>query len=33
VTLITVMAIGWKNKPLRDLDLRRDIEDNILDLD
>jgi MFS family permease len=30
VTLITVMAIGWKNKPLRDLDLRRDIEDHVL---
>jgi MFS family permease len=33
VTLITVLTIGFKNKPLRNLDLRRDIEDHILELD
>jgi MFS family permease len=33
VTLITVISIGFKNKPLRNLDLRRDIEDHILELD
>ena len=33
VTLLTVTVIGLKNKSLRDLDLRRDIEDHILDLD
>ena len=33
VTLLTVMVIGLKNQPLRDLDLRRDIEDHILELD
>jgi hypothetical protein len=33
VTLITVITIGWKNKPLRDLDLRKDIDDHILELD
>jgi len=31
VTLITVISIGVKNKPLRDLDLRRDIEDHVLE--
>ena len=33
VTLITAITIGLKNKPLRELDLRRDIEDHVLDLD
>ena len=32
VTLFTVLVIGWKNKPLRNLDLREDIEDHYQDL-
>ena len=27
VTLITVIAMGIKNKPLRELDLQKDVED------
>ena len=32
VTLITVIAIGLKNKPLRELDLRKDVEDHYDDV-
>ncbi|WP_438963578.1 MFS transporter [Winogradskyella sp.] len=32
VTLITVTAIGLKNKPLRELDLRKDVEDHYEDI-
>ena len=31
VTLITVVTIGFKNAPLRNLDLRRDVEDHVLE--